>query len=288
MSEKHSGSAPLAPVLAAVALVLSAAPSASEAAGVDEPGTREGLLRRVEALESRLARAEDRASIEKLTRAYGYYIDKKLWDEVVPLFATDATVEISGRGVYRDTKGVDRLFRSVIGRGRNGLAAGELSNHMVLQGIVDVAPDGRTATGRWRAFIQIGMWKEAALWSEGTYDIEYVKRGDVWLFKRMNWYGTFFAPYEQGWARKSFGNNAPSKDHPPDSPPSTRYDAYPGHYVPPFPYANPVTGRPWTLEDTRKYSTEGMDPSAPANAAGANSPLSREAGQASPSPPDSR
>ena len=59
-----------------------------------------------------------------------------------------------------------------------------------------------------------------------------------------------------------------------------KYDAFPGHYVPPFHYPNPVTGRPWTLEDTKKYSTEGQDPSNAANAAGAASPLAAPAAPA--------
>lgn len=54
---------------------------------------------RIAALEARIQREEDRAAIENLTRAYGYYIDKKVWGEVVPLFSDDAEVEISGRGV---------------------------------------------------------------------------------------------------------------------------------------------------------------------------------------------
>jgi hypothetical protein len=232
---------------------------------------------RIAALEARLTREEDRAAIEKLTRAYGYYIDKKVWDEVVPLFSDQAVVEISGRGVYKGTRGVSTLFHDVIGRSHEGLADGELSNHMVLQGIVDVAPDGKTATGRWRAFIQIGLWQKAALWAEGTYDIGYVKQNGVWKFDRMIWYGTYFTPYDKGWAQAAFGNNGPSKAFPPDAPPSVQYDAFPGHYVPPFPYPNPVTGRVWTEADSRRYSTQGQDPGHAANSQAAGSPLSQEA-----------
>lgn len=257
--------------------VLAATPAAAQGRGTVEA--------RIAALEARIQREEDRAAIENLTRAYGYYIDKKVWGEVVPLFSDDAEVEISGRGVYRGKQGVETLFRKVIGRGTDGLADGELSNHMVLQGVTDVAPDGKTATGRWRAFIQIGMWQKMGLWAEGTYDVKFVKDNGVWKFSMMRWYGTYFTPYDKGWAQASFGNNGPSKDFPPDAPPSVQYDAYPGHYVPPFPYPNPVTGRVWTQEDTEKYSTKGMDPSAAANSQGAGSPLSLENQQQRPPQP---
>lgn len=235
-----------------------------------------GVEARLAALEKRVALEEDRAQIENLTRAYGYYIDKKVWSEVVPLFSKDAVVEISGRGVYKGAKGVDTLFSKVIGRQHKGLADGELSNHMVLQGVTNVAPDGKTATGRWRAFIQIGMWQKMGLWAEGTYDIRYVKEDGKWKFSLMRWYGTYFTPYDKGWAQASFGNNGPSKEFPPDAPQSVQYDAYPGHYVPPYPYPNPVTGRPWTQADTDRYSTRGMDPSNAANSSSAGSPLSLE------------
>ncbi len=253
---------------AAVFAAVAALPAAAQSAP--------NIDARIAALEARAALLEDRAQIENLTRAYGFYIDKKVWGEVVPLFSKDAVVEISGRGVYRGAKGVDTLFRQVIGRGHDGLADGELSNHMVLQGVTNVAPDGKTATGRWRAFIQIGMWKKMGLWAEGTYDIRYVKENGVWKFGTMRWYGTYFTPYDKGWAQASFGNNGPSKDFPPDAPQSVPYDAYPGHYVPPFPYPNPVTGRPWTEADTEHYSTKGMDPNAAANSSQAGSPLSLE------------
>ena len=272
--------------LATIVAVFTTVLITSQARAAGTAVSKKELELRVDALERKVRLLEDKAAIEKLTRAYGYYIDKKVWDEVVPLFAPDAVVEISNRGVYRNTSGVERLFKRVIGRGHPGLADGELSNHMVLQGVVDVAADGQTATGRWRAFIQIGMWQKAALWAEGTYDIGYVKRNGVWQFKHMRWYGTYFAPYDKGWAKQSFSNNAPSTDNPPDAPPSSPYDSYPGHYVPPYPYPNPVTGRPWTLEDTAKYSTSGMDPGTAANAGTANTPLSNgTVAPAAPTPP---
>jgi hypothetical protein len=65
-------------------------------------------------LTARLARAADRiASIDaqanridaynqlrNLQRMYGYYYDEALWDQVIDLFAVDATVEVGAHGVY--------------------------------------------------------------------------------------------------------------------------------------------------------------------------------------------
>jgi len=218
------------------------------------------LEQRLAALEQRLERLDDRAAIEKLTRAYGYYVDKQLWDQVADCFSNDAVVEIAGRGVYRGREGVSRLFLQSMGGGKIGLAPGALFNHMILQGIVDVDAAGHTAKGRWRAFVQIGQYHAFGLWSEGTYENEYVKRDGRWQISAMHFYATYYTPYDKGWAVHSLPNNGPSKSAPPDSPPTVTYDVYPGHYVPPFHYPNPVTGKPWTEEDSRRYSTEGMSP----------------------------
>ena len=60
----------------------------------------EALQRRIDLLERRIARAEDTEAIERLTRMYGYYLDKALWSEIIDLFTEDCSVEISALGVY--------------------------------------------------------------------------------------------------------------------------------------------------------------------------------------------
>lgn len=41
---------------------------------------------RLRLLEERLAAVEDREAIERLQNQYGYYLDNRMWDEVVELF----------------------------------------------------------------------------------------------------------------------------------------------------------------------------------------------------------
>ena len=218
------------------------------------------LAERVAWLELRATQLEDRAAIENLTRAYGYYVDKQVWPEVVALFSSDARVEIAGRGVYKGTESIDRLFRLAMGGGRIGLADGALFNHMILQGVVNVAADGKIAKGRWRAFVQIGQHQKFGIWSEGTYENDYVKIDGVWRISGMHFFATYYTPYDQGWAKRALPNNGPSVEYGPDAPPSKIYDVYPGHYVPPFHYPNPVTGRVWTEENSRAVSTTGKSP----------------------------
>jgi hypothetical protein len=79
----------------------------------------------------------------------------------------------------------------------------------------------------------------------------------------MDFYSTYYTPFDQGWAKAALPNNGPSKSYPPDAPQSVSYDVFPGHYVPPFHYPNPVSGQPRTLEDAARYSTSGMSPVPP-------------------------
>ena len=57
---------------------------------------------------------------------------------------------------------------------------------------------------------------------------------------------TLVAPYEGGWLEtgpKAVADFAMGKGVEPDRPPSEAYESYPGVYVPPFHYKNPVSGR---------------------------------------------
>src|SRR5207253_2684395 len=83
-----------------------------------------------------------------MLRAYGDYFDKGLWAAATTRFTDDARVEIAQRGVYRGRAGVERMYVNVFGRGHNCLPPRGLNNHLILQPIITVAPDGRTATGR--------------------------------------------------------------------------------------------------------------------------------------------
>jgi hypothetical protein len=88
--------------------------------------------------------------------------------------------------------------------------------------------------------------KQSAFWGEGPYEIEYVKEGGVWKIKKLHWYVTFVAPYEGGWARVKPVDAMVGelvKDFPPDRPSTEKYKPFPGAYLPPYHYDNPVTGK---------------------------------------------
>ena len=195
----------------------------------------------LDAIERRLTVAEDRASIENLQTAYGYYLATLLWDDLSALFAENGSIEIALRGVYVGRPAVRRNLNLY---GQAGLDDGVLHNHMQYQMVINVAPDGRSAKLRSRALSMMGNFGRNATWMGGTYENEFVKIDGRWMFSVDHQINTYFAPYETGW--KDLALRPPpgvTASNPPDRPPSMIFDLYPKNFLPPFHYPNPVTGK---------------------------------------------
>jgi hypothetical protein len=232
----------LGSIAALCTLMLIANPIVAQDAA-DDHARLNALEAELAALEQQMQLLEDTKAIKRLQRAYGYYVDKKLSRQIGALFAnaSGTSAQLGGSGVYVGKARITEFYDRIIGG--EGLAEGELYNHMILQGIVHVADDGATANGRWRALIQIGDHGESAIWAEGPYENEYVKEDGVWKFSKVHWYQTFSAPYDPGWHKAPQPMNPPLTDFPPDRPPSAIYQSYPSIYQPPYHYKNPVSGR---------------------------------------------
>ena len=201
------------------------------------------LQQQVRQLETRRERIEDRNDIERLQRAYGYYVDEGLWDEVADLFAEDGSVEYGLDGVY---VGRDRIreYLYALGDGQNGLPEGRLNEHLQLMPVVTVAADGMSARGRWRGLILEGELGRSAMWGEGPYENTYVKEDGVWKIMNLHWYQSMLVPYEGGWQvnEDPTGGIFVSDTLGPDAPPTVGYETWPATYLPPFHFPNPVLG----------------------------------------------
>lgn len=225
---------------AATALLVSLA-GCGGAPGAEELAAVRALEARVAALVERKTRVEDVNAIERLQGAYGYYIDRGLWDEAAALFADDGTIEIGLDGVYVGKARV-REYLHALGGGRQGLVDGELNEHLQVMPVITLAADGRTAKARWRAITLTGELGGEAFWGEGPYENEYVKDGGVWKIQTLHWYQALHVPYEGGWQTKADPTGAKyvSATLPPDRPPTVEYKTWPDTYVPPFSFPNPV------------------------------------------------
>lgn len=194
---------------------------------------------KAKAVSAELQRLEDQRQIERLQMVYGFYFDKKLWDEVAALFAASGTMEMDNRGVF---VGPAHIRRSLEAFGPQPIRTGELFNYMQLQPVVTVAPGGRTAKGRWRSFIQTGVSGQTGDWADGVYENDYVKEGGIWKIKALRYCQTMRADYAKGWAKDAQPAAGVDPKFKPDRAPTGQCRSYPDIQGPAFHFKNPVGG----------------------------------------------
>lgn len=208
-------------------------------------------------LRHRLALQEDVQAIRTLQFAYGYFMDKCLFAEIVDLFADDAELHFMG-GIFRGKAGARRLYGGA--SGLSGPAHGMLFEHVIAQDIVHVAPDRKTAEGRFRTFMQGGVHRSKTdappsipkqFLEGGVYENRYVREDGVWKFSLFNYRVVWQADFNEGWAnapetplmvrehRAAFPENPSGPDAIEPAPPR-----WPQAVVMPFHYTHPVTGKP--------------------------------------------
>jgi SnoaL-like domain len=220
------------------------------------------LTREIEALELEIGTLEDIQAIRALQFKYGYYLDKCLMDEAVDCYADECEVHFMG-SIWRGKAGVRRLYVDTIGKlftgGINGPVDGFMSDYEQLQDIVDVAPNRKTAKGRFRYLMQGATYQGRPTipgmppqWFEaGVYENIYVKEDGLWKIRRLDLQLAFRCDYQTGWryALPGVGGETP-KLYPesptgPDAWEPGRSATWPKAFAQPFHYPHPVTGRFW-------------------------------------------
>ncbi len=193
--------------------------------------TPEELLARIEALEARALAAEDYRELVNLQGAYGYYVDKGLWDKAADLFADEGTLEIAGRGVY---VGRDRV-REYLGR-LPEYGDGTIYNHMQLQPVLHIDSAAGTAKGRWRTLMMVGFIGREGRWGEATYENSYVRERGKWRIASLHGIINFYCEYDEGWHRGGVPLLRSTEGVQPDRPSSFEYEAHPKAVIAPFHY----------------------------------------------------
>ena len=216
-------------------------------AGVPALAAGPSIDQQIDALTLRVQKLEGARAVKKLQRAFGFYVDRGLWDEAADLFTDEGTIEIGLDGVYVGKTHIRDYLKRLHGN-QDGLIYGQLNEWVTLQPVVDIAADGKSAKGRWRDLGMLGQYKKHAEWRDGIYENSYEKGADgVWRIKSLHLYVDFVAPYEKGWARLQPGEGvAPSEASramPPDRPSTAGYRPFPETQLPPFAVPNPVTGK---------------------------------------------
>jgi len=213
---------------------------------------------RLAALEARVAALEAEKAIRRLHHCYGYFMDKWLFPEIVDLFTEDVELHFLN-GIFRGRAGAERMY-GYAGAGVRGPRDGLLFEHLLMQDVIDVAPDGRTATARFHAMLFVAVhdsvkerypdWP-SQFWEGGVHDNAYRLEGATWKVSRFSYRIAYQADYATGWAGapdrplmvRPFAGTYPDEPLGPDElrpmPPQ-----WPRATLPPFGFPHPVTGRP--------------------------------------------
>lgn len=193
------------------------------------------------ALQARIDVLNDEDRIRNLQSAYGYYADRKMWDDVVDLFASDSAVEISGQGIWRGPAGVRRWLESI---GSANLAHGQLNDRVQNDVTVWIAPGGNEAFARG---IELGMLGEAdqelGWWELAVFRNRFVKEDGVWKFRELRRVVLMKTDIFQGWGKSRIVDPVPAGALAPDAPVAEADSAPPGLAMPAFLEMHPVTGR---------------------------------------------
>jgi len=204
------------------------------------PQGRSGPAARVAELEARIERMNDASAVQNLQNAYGFYVDRKMWDDVADLFATDGTLELAQQGVFVGKASIRRALEQF---GPQGLREGEVNDRLQLQPVVTISADGRTAKARGTELSMTGVNGVGARWGVGIYENTYVKQQGVWKIASMHIFTRMSTDYAKGWAVDAEPVQGANPAFPADRPPTIAYKAYPTFHVPPVHFENPARAR---------------------------------------------
>ena len=191
-------------------------------------------------LEDRITVMNDESLVRNLQAAYGYYVDRRMWDDVTDLFAADAVYELGGSGIYVGTKGVRKAHERM---GPAGLTHGVLNDRLQFDTVTRISPGRREAQVRG---IEMGMLGEAdkgeAHWEISVFDNRFVKEGGIWKVREMRVFPLLRSEYSKGWGKSRIVEN-PGGAVAPDQPLPTADVGLQDRVIPALVSTHPVTGR---------------------------------------------
>ncbi|KAF2466858.1 uncharacterized protein BDR25DRAFT_395436 [Lindgomyces ingoldianus] len=160
----------------------------------------------IEELAHRISRLNDEDAIRNIQHSYGFYVDRRMWADVVDLFASGSTVKIDGVGTYEGAAGVRQAMERM---GPEGLTQGILNAHYIFDQIVEVDLNGREATSRG---IEVGMIGNAntrtASWEFSVFRNDFVKEDGQWKLSSLEITPLIVADYYKGWGRGASARNS--------------------------------------------------------------------------------
>ena len=165
---------------------------------------------------SRIGRLLDTDAVANLQNAFGYYVDRKMWDEVADLFDAGGTYT-EGRGPTLRGSAAIRAELTKAGT----LDDGELNDHVQANLLVCVSPDGATARVRGLELGMTGRNEGKGYWSLTLFENSFVKRDGRWRIATMRLLPRMKTDYALGWALSALAEplHTPETDRAFDCPP---------------------------------------------------------------------
>ena len=200
-------------------------------------------------LETRISALNGEDGVRNLQDAYGFYVDRKMWDDVTDLFTTDGVLELGGVGIY---DGPANIRRALERDGPAGLQHGQLNQHLQLDAEIAVEPSGEEARSRGIEFGLLGdADKGTQFFTLGIFENRYVKQNDIWRIREMRIFPLMKTDYAKGWAKSQVVDSAPDKEHAPNRPVPASDVMTPGA-IPEFFIPNLATGKPVSVPKEAK------------------------------------
>jgi hypothetical protein len=202
---------------AAISAVVASAVTGFSKSGADRST---GSQNPIDRLSAQIGILEDANAIRKLHQSYEAYLDQGLYEEIVSLFADDGEVYFNGGLFSGKDKGIRRLYQGHFNEGLTGKqiepGPGCQRDAAKHQDAIEVATDRKSAKARFAFSMRVGtpMDSESTLvqmarlqgqgivhwWESGIYENSYMKIGDAWKIKRINYRTIVQANPALGWA----------------------------------------------------------------------------------------
>jgi hypothetical protein len=205
------------------------------------------LAKQVKAQEKELTVLKDIEAIKKLQKAYGYYVEHMMYQEIVDCFSDSPEVRLNWlEGQWLGKESVKKYFAFMQKTPLN-------FQHQVMQlaGIVDIDPDGKTASGRWYAFGAMFFPQPEGIkrsFVAGIYEMRYIKERGIWKILSIKWVSPYAVSPAGEWRLPEDVNRpylaGQFRGPAPDIPIDREDPRYVTGYIFPFHYHHPVTGKP--------------------------------------------
>jgi hypothetical protein len=188
-----------------------------EGSGIPIPSSPEGAAPHtglsVEEVTKRIQRLNYEDEVRNLMHAHGYYVDRRMWRDVVDLHTEDTTVVIRGESA-RNYTGLSGVREALQRMGPEDLTQGVNNDHPYFDMIVQVSNDGKEAVARGIEIAMIGnAGNKTARWEFNTFRNRLVKDKGVWKVKTVDITPLVVADYYKGWG---YGGLKAPNTHVPD------------------------------------------------------------------------